>query len=996
MLRLLDEMITEPRRFRDREAWPLIWLDAASADPNLLRALARRYQNVTPTAWRDCSGVAGPDSTGSTHETASQERAFDPYGAIRLLRGLAQNLGTGKPPSGGRPLRRFDFVYWLAHQHLSDDGENARKELELRHRRYLAGHRTTLSIDGAMPTDSWWNVPVRLVVGILIRLGYRLLTRCLPHYRWLLRQPYLASPGRANDIPALALRAAAPDPSPNQLADLEKLLVHALLADLEARSPARWWPPRARRRARQPVLLFADNLTDTASADRLFWLIAAVRTETGAPDPVVVMARSGSVLPALPAPDVIPERPDSSEPGPAAGPTERGVSGTRRIRRAVRTVLSRIGGLIEARTPGEDPGHARQVQYPQPGTANEHRSGAEEEHAAAEKPGGSAGTSRPRPSYAPNPGHTVHLDDSDDHPDLLADWRNRHRRVDPAKRSWRLRVVLRPALTGPAAEQVIERLASRRLPRPAGAPRWASWAAVCAVLAVTIVGAAVWWFADVRERCGVLFPASDTRLVRAANGHCIGVTDLTDYTFRTQPNAAFGQNDGTEEHDNLRRAQVEIRKSNEQVEASGKPYVTVVYLGSIADRDAAGGTVAAPRAELEGLAIAQQNRIRDASEDQPLLRVLVANAGPSMAEVEKVAKLIDELYHSTLEDRPDPIVGVVGLGQSVRELEDAMLELQPTALPLVGSVTSYDELPDHSDNYFQVGPNNARAAQVGAYFARQQYPRARELLVVRSSAGNDTYSRNLAMDVRAAFERQYTTTGADFSTSEVTYETAESQEGLTMKELGREICEQQGLVFFAGRAQVLKDVAEHMEGCIRAGSQPPILAGDDVSRAVLEGALDNSGLELTYIPLATSATDDRGNCAKRSPPRWMSVYELNEKLFDGNCPDSSDGRMLLTYDAVEVLLTATDLVADTDEADDALSRVSGPAVRIKIEDIRGTDAINGVSGLIDFGRNRANQVPVNKAVSVLRIGDGDDEPELLLRCGPLYAGDTSYPQGCPR
>lgn len=1017
VLHLLDDLITEPGWFGTRGEWPLIWLDCRTPRRDLLRPLAARYHPLAPTAWVDAgrseSGdSAGPDdSAPSTHSNRPAEpdrrspdqpdgieqdsALIDPTGAVRLLRELVEGLRTARPRIPDRAFRRFDFVYWLVHQRLPEDGRPARRTLAVRHRRYLVGDPTAGELGRSLPSDSWWSVPLRLLLAVLVRVGYGLITRWQGHYRWLRRQRYLNEPVGVTDVLDLAVRVTRPRSGGTRQVELEKLLVHALLADLEHRGPARWWPPRFRRRSRQPVLLFVDNLTDTNAADRLLRLIAAVRNETGDPDPVVV------VLSARPVDRVPPRTPRRAEAWVR--------DLTRRRRTSTRSAPDSDAGppqrseppvRDDSATPSEpgrstgDTGHGgrrgsrgsrdtRDPNEPSSGTAAD----------AATEPG-TAGDEGGLPPSSPQT--TIELGrPGAEH--LLDTWRVRHRNLRPDSRGWRLGLVVGPDLPpGQRAEATAARIQEHRPPRPTSLPGWAIATSVAVLLTVIVGGVGWWWYAGAQERCGVYLPASDTRLAEGRNGACVGVTDLTDHIFTPSRDAVFGQRTAADEHRQLRRAQERIRHYNEQVVDSDRPYVTVIYFGSIADRDAAGGTVAAPRAELQGLAIAQAKRIEDTKnatipQKRPLLRVLVANAGPAMSDAPRVARMIDELYQSTL-DREDPIVGVVGLGQSVSELEDAMRVLRPSGLPLIGSITSYDGLPEVSGNYFQVGPNNQRQAEVAAYYARRTFPDTRELLVIRSSAQNDTYSRNLADRIGESFERAYADVD-DFTVRPVQYETAPDGPGLPPERLGQRICAHQGLVFFAGRAQDLAGVAPHMRGCIRAGSTPEILAGDDVSRAVLEGALDGSGLELTYIPLATSATDERGNCTDGRTASWMSIYRLNEKLFDGTCPDSSDGRMLLIYDAVEVVLQATDMIADST---DDMSAVSGPGVRTAVEGIRGPNAIDGFSGLIDFGRSRDNRVPVRKAVSVLRISDGDASPELLLRCGPLYAGDTSAPRSCPR
>jgi hypothetical protein len=178
-----------------------------------------------------------------------------------------------------------------------------------------------------------------------------------------------------------------------------------------------------------------------------------------------------------------------------------------------------------------------------------------------------------------------------------------------------------------------------------------------------------------------------------------------------------------------------INKTNAQV-MNNPDHITVVHLTMLSPGNEQG--VRAAREELRGLAIAQQESLKD----ETPIRLLLANAGANMEYADRAAQKIAEAAR-----RDRRIVGVVGLGLSTRQTIDAVRRLGRARLPSVGSATTADELIDASSYYYQVSPGNRRQAVFAARYASAEL-HAQRVRVYYSADPDDTYSAELATAMR--------------------------------------------------------------------------------------------------------------------------------------------------------------------------------------------------------------------------------------------------------
>ncbi|WP_258341877.1 type 1 periplasmic-binding domain-containing protein [Saccharopolyspora gregorii] len=113
--------------------------------------------------------------------------------------------------------------------------------------------------------------------------------------RWFLRQHYL-SPRESADFASFAQRLLTTPSVHENALQVRKFLVHALLEDLADAYARRVWRWRWMRRDNYPVLLL-QGVTPGTTGELLIRLINDVRNETGAWDPLLVVASGTEELP---------------------------------------------------------------------------------------------------------------------------------------------------------------------------------------------------------------------------------------------------------------------------------------------------------------------------------------------------------------------------------------------------------------------------------------------------------------------------------------------------------------------------------------------------------------------------------------------------------------------------------------------------------------------------------------------------------------------------
>jgi ABC-type branched-subunit amino acid transport system substrate-binding protein len=519
-------------------------------------------------------------------------------------------------------------------------------------------------------------------------------------------------------------------------------------------------------------------------------------------------------------------------------------------------------------------------------------------------------------------------------------------------------------------------------------PWWSSRLFRLAVTLLVLAGVATTYGGYSHDHCAgwTRWPGLNPSLVWTGS-ECVGVTDGS-YNI-IQPSDA-----------SLNDVNQVILRQNDEAEQLHQQYPQRPYI-SLADVEAlsvpssstnAANGLSAERESLEGVAVAQWRQLNKTGNSDPIIRVLIANAGNGMHQGPTVAQLLGDLAA-----RDSSLVGVVGLDESRQPTVDTITALANVGLPMVAATLSADSLADNNPMYFQVSPNNSREAEVAAAFAKQRLINnpgiAASARVYYSDDATDTYSVNLRDDVLAAFTTRgfQTEAKAYLPSSTVITQSAHVQ---TRDQLignanaaGRDTCSYHGFVYFAGRG--VPDFGDFLNGAAQCGSQAVFIGDDDVSRYVADAAAreQNRALPFFFESFALAPTTSLHGVAKDF---YHDLYALFN--FETSAAGRSfDDHAALSYDAALTFITAVEYLRESNEN---LPVTPGTAWR-EITAIHNSqpghpqvnNAIAGVSGQIDFGGDIDRHVPLNKPVAILRVENGEVDDAPAGFCGQ----DIDYP-----
>ncbi|MDT3444491.1 hypothetical protein [Pseudofrankia sp. BMG5.37] len=271
---------------------------------DLLPHLARRLNEAYPYRVPHSLYPIPADSAAGEHHIAGVSETDQ---LLRLLDGLRSGLGAELSRDAGRiRFRRYGLVRWLVAQNLDDDEAEPDHLLVRRLRERSLARKKWLAASGEQ-TDlgsPTLNLVGRLLLHLSPLLWFRLkIAGRLPgrvgaEFRWLRRQEkYLASrdPGT---VLGFAERLCGPRRHNEDADEVLRFVVHTFLEDLRDAYRRRPWRLRAWRRTAYAVALL-DGVSDTNVGSRFVELINDVRNDTGAFDPLLVVAKGVTVPPRL-------------------------------------------------------------------------------------------------------------------------------------------------------------------------------------------------------------------------------------------------------------------------------------------------------------------------------------------------------------------------------------------------------------------------------------------------------------------------------------------------------------------------------------------------------------------------------------------------------------------------------------------------------------------------------------------------------------------------
>jgi len=540
-----------------------------------------------------------------------------------------------------------------------------------------------------------------------------------------------------------------------------------------------------------------------------------------------------------------------------------------------------------------------------------------------------------------------------------------------------------PGIPSPAdrkgVEQEVGPLDHYRVPRP---PWWSSRLVRMALTLVILTGVVTAYNGYSHDHCAgwTRWPGLDPSLVWTGS-ECIGVTDGS-YNIFQPSDASLDQVNRVILHQNNEAEQLHRQYPQ-------RPYISLADVEELSapspSTNAANG-LSAERESLEGVAVAQWRQLNKTGNSDPIIRVLIVNAGNGMHQGTTVAQ---QLGHLAAED--PSLVGVVGLDESRQPTVDTITALSNVGLPMVAATLSADSLVDNHPMYFQVAPNNSREAAVAAMFAKQWLMNnpavTASVWVYYSDDASDTYSVNLRDDALAAFAAKgfQTEAKAYLPNSTVITQSAHVRTGDQLignaDTAGRDTCSHHGIVYFAGRG--VPDFGDFLNGAAQCGSHAVFIGDDDVTPYVADAAAreQNRALPFFFESFALAPTSGPRGAEKDFYHDLYTLFDFETTTLGR----SFDAQAALSYDAALTLITAVEYLREGNEnlpvtpgtvwreiAAIHNSQASHPQVN---------NAIAGVSGQIDFGGDIDRHVPLNKPVAILQVENGEVDDRPAGFCG---------------
>ncbi|MBO2447379.1 amino acid ABC transporter substrate-binding protein [Actinomadura barringtoniae] len=491
------------------------------------------------------------------------------------------------------------------------------------------------------------------------------------------------------------------------------------------------------------------------------------------------------------------------------------------------------------------------------------------------------------------------------------------------------------------------------------------WIAMVAVLAASVTVVAV----QAVKYCSPL------QIRRTSHGECIGITDGS---FKFAEDSEGANNDNR-----LSPILKRLKKQNDEVKESGKPYATIVYLGPLtadpAIKNRQLDLLAGAQGELAGLVIAQR-RFNDAYPNMRL-RVLIANAGAKFRYAPEVA---EQIRSRALRDRS--IVAVVGFEQSRKKTQQAIRVLAKSALPLIGTANSYgrtawlDSAGRYSPYYFRLAPPNARLARHAAFWARDGQingVRAKSVDVIYDADEDDLYSRDLATQFQQAFVKAGGKRPRTW---------AYKDPGDLDKAVRQACLKPSDLFYYAGRSDEFRGFVNVLElAC--GGKSRLVLADDEIAKYVSDNAQEigsKGTFTLYYTPLAArEAWIPRWIGPGQAPQTFYTDYTPTvADLFGKNAPADrrpSVTRAAVSYDAATLVANVANSVYYEQQ-----TRPTAGAVFAALNDPERDVLPNGASGVLRFGPTSTGHQVLDKPVLLATVKK-DGSQEVTEVCGRLVA-----------
>jgi hypothetical protein len=513
--------------------------------------------------------------------------------------------------------------------------------------------------------------------------------------------------------------------------------------------------------------------------------------------------------------------------------------------------------------------------------------------------------------------------------------------------------------------------------------RWVVEGALALVMVPLLVLLTVAWTDHVAANCAFVEQFDDGVDVTLAGADCIGYSDNDTQVFGTSKR--------------LETIQQKVFEQNEKVLAEhdrdpGRPYVSLIYLADLTHGGTAADTDLALAEELEGLLLRQREQNEDTTPTQPLLRIIVANAGAGMKWAPRVVDML-----IPLSQRDSSIMGVVGLDRTVEQTEQAITELGLAGVTTVGTTLTGNGLVDRSPLYFQIVPPNKVQAQLVTSYAVASGVTNLTVFHAKLNAG-DTFVDTLVHEMRLVSG----VSGIPMRTAEL---------GAVPEVCATAADRSHEMFFYAGREN---DFGGFLRSVARAcsptdlGKLPRIVASDSVDRFMAQRESrahpDFSGVKASFVSLGARVVLAGRRClqGKGDGGRlnsfcvgMQSLYrELDEdtRIPVGEKPTKPwpGERVGGTYDVAGLFIDAVNQI-----------RVRTPTMRdvhrAAVPQQWRESTYQGATGEIDFRAFRSGE---DRYLAILEISDVHDFDAQLVCVHAIGAltlspGQKKSETGCP-
>jgi ABC-type branched-subunit amino acid transport system substrate-binding protein len=520
-----------------------------------------------------------------------------------------------------------------------------------------------------------------------------------------------------------------------------------------------------------------------------------------------------------------------------------------------------------------------------------------------------------------------------------------------------VRIGSSPASRDPAREGPV--LSTDTSPRAPGVRRWRKrtrWILLTLMFLLIVAPVAAWG-------TGLLFsprsctltarqiPSSGIGVQRTHTGECVGLSDGTavfdidqsgrsDSILKQQAAEALAKGNKAEA---LALFQQAVQQDRSDAEAriyledldvlnSGQPFITFI-VGTKISGNLIGPT--GDRRILQGASIAQMEYNHTCRDQCPLIRLLIANTGNDAENAENVAQQIVQAARAD-----STILGVEGWSAS-QDTFNIVSALQLAHLPMVSGTASSDLLTGISPYFFRVAPpDSTQGALAADYVAKTLHARHIALFVDPANA----YSSSLA-----GVFKQHLSTDISVVIQSYTVGSYAKDNNRLHDNLQNIAKNHPDLIYFAGYSSDGRALLEELS----REKQPAhllVVGGDALYNLVGNPDQHTPGLErLRFTAFASPNEWQFLHLSGEEPP----FFQEYARIFASPAPN---GNVILTYDALQVLLQAYQRASVTRKA-----HVTGQDIQQALQNITG---LQGISGQITLGKDGD---PQDKAVVMLGV-----------------------------